>query len=90
MILKGWMFDLVLAGVAAEFALLAFLLARTGHRAWAWPLFWFLLSGGLLMAAVRSALNGLPHMLIGGILFTSLLTHLACLWTAWRLVRASR
>ena len=90
MTLESWMFDLVLAGVAAEFALLAFLLARSGHRAWAWPLFWFLASGGLLMAAVRGALSGLPHAVIGGVLFVSLLTHLACLWTAWKLVRANR
>ena len=87
MTLESWMFDVVLAGVAAEFALLAFLLARRGHRAWAWPLFWFLVSGGLLMAAVRSAVNGLPHPVIGGVLFVSLLTHLACLWTAWKLIR---
>jgi len=90
MTLESWMFDLVLAGVAAEFALLAFLLARSGNRAWAWPLFWFLASGGLLMAAVRGALSGLPHAVIGGVLFVSLLTHLACLWTAWKLVRANR
>lgn len=90
MILEGWMFDMVLAGVAAEFAFLTFLLGRIGHRAWAWPLFWFLVSGGLLMAAVRSALSGLPHMVIGGVLFISLLTHIACLWTAWKLVRTSR
>ena len=38
MTLESWMFDLVLAGVAAEFALLAFLLVRSGNRAWAWPL----------------------------------------------------
>ena len=87
MTLESWMFDLVLAGVAAEFALLAFLLVRSGNRAWAWPLFWFLASGGLLMAAVRGALSGLPHAVIGGVLFVSLLTHLACLWTAWKLVR---
>jgi hypothetical protein len=87
MTLESWMFDLVLASVAAEFALLAFLLARSGNRAWAWPLFWFLASGGLLMVAVRGALSGLPHAVIGGVLFVSLLTHLACLWTAWKLVR---
>ena len=87
MALKPWMFYAVLIGVAAEFVLLAFLLARTGRRAWAWPLFWFLLSGALLMAAVRSAVSGAPHAVIGGVLFISLLTHLACLWSAWRLVR---
>lgn len=90
MTLESWMFDLVLAGVAAEFGLLAFLLARSGHRPWAWPLFWFLVSGGLLMAAVRSALSGVPHVVIAGVLFASLLTHVACLWTAWKLVRANR
>jgi hypothetical protein len=90
MTLESWMFDLVLIGVAGEFAVFAFLLARSGHRAWAVPLFWFLFSGGLLMAAVRSALSGVPHGVIGGVLFFSLLTHLACLWTTWKLVRANR
>jgi hypothetical protein len=88
MTLEPWMFDLVLIGVAAEFALLAFLLARSGHRPWAWPLMWFLISGGLLMAAVRSAIAEALDMVVAGVLLVSLLTHLACLWTAWRLVRA--
>jgi hypothetical protein len=86
--LEPWMFDLVLVGVAAEFALLAFLLARSGHRPWAWPLMWFLISGALLMAAVRSVVAEAPDMVVAGVLLVSLLTHLACLWTAWRLVRA--
>ncbi len=90
MTLQPWMFDLVIAGVAAEFLALSFLLARAGHRPWAWPLFWFLLSGALLMAAVRSALAGVPHPVIGGVLIVSLLTHVACLWSAWRLVAAKR
>ncbi|MFN7164302.1 MAG: hypothetical protein ACK4P2_05730 [Hyphomonas sp.] len=88
MTLEPWMFDLVLIGVAAEFALLALLLARSGHRAWAWPLLWFLVSGALLMAAVRGAVAGVPDAVVGGVLFVSLLTHAACLWTAWRLVRS--
>jgi hypothetical protein len=90
MTLESWMFDLVILGVAAEFLLLAFLLARAGRKSWAWPLFWFLLSGALLMAAVRSTLAGLPHPVIGGILIVSLLTHVACLGSAWRLVAAKR
>jgi hypothetical protein len=87
MTLEPWMFDLVLIGVAGEFALLALLLARRGHRPWAWPLMWFLISGALLMAAVRSALSEAPDGMVGGVLFASLLTHGACLWSAWRLVR---
>jgi hypothetical protein len=88
MTLEPWMFDLVLIGVAGEFALLAFLLARSGHRRWAWPLMWFLISGALLMAAVRSAVSEAQDGVVGGVLFASLLTHAACLWTAWRLVQA--
>ena len=87
---EPWMFDFVIAGVASEFLLLAFLLTRAGRTPWAWPLFWFLLSGALLMAAVRSTLEGLPHPVIGGILIVSLLTHAACLRSAWRLVAAKR
>lgn len=85
--LKPWMFDVVLIGVAAEFLLLTFLLARNSHRAWVWPLFWFLMSGALLMTATRSALSGVSDVLIGAILFVSLLTHLACLWSAWQIIR---
>lgn len=88
MTLEPWMFDLVLVAVAAEFALLAFLLARSGHPPWAWPLLWFLISGALLMAAVRSVVAEAPDMVVASVLLVSLLTHLACLWTAWRLVRA--
>jgi hypothetical protein len=82
------MFDLVLIGVAGEFGLLAFLLARSGHRPWAWPLMWFLISGALLMAAVRSVVAEAPDMVVAGVLLVSLLTHAACLRSAWRLVRA--
>ena len=52
-----------------------------------WPLFWFLMSGALLMIATRSALSGVSDVLIGAILFVSLLTHLACLWSAWQIIR---
>lgn len=85
--LQTWMFDAVIVGVAAEFGLLALLLARAGLREWIWPLFWFLLSGALLMASVRSALSGVPHPVIGTVLFISLLTHVACLLSAWRNIR---
>lgn len=88
MTLEPWMFDLVLIAVAGEFALLGLMLARRGHRLWAWPLMWFLISGALLMAAVRSALSEAPDEMVGGMLFASLLTHTACLWSAWQLVRA--
>jgi len=88
MMLEPWMFDLVLACVAAEFAGLAYLLARGGRKPWAWPLFWFLVSGGLLMAAVRSAVMDMPDAVVAGVLVVSLVTHAACLWTTWRLVRA--
>ena len=87
MTLEPWMFDLVLLGVAAEFALLAALLARKGHRPWAVPLFWFLVSGALLRAAVRFAIADADDRLTGSLLMISLLTHLACLWSAWRLVK---
>lgn len=87
MTLAPWMFDIVLLGVAAEFVLVTYLLVRSGHRPWAVPVLWFLVSGALLMAAVRFAVSGAGHPLIAGILMVSLLTHLACLWTAWRLVR---
>ena len=63
-------------------------LSDLGLLPWAWPLMWFLISGALLMAAVRNALSEAPDGIVGGVLFASLLTHAACLWSAWRLVRA--
>jgi hypothetical protein len=83
------MFDLVLLGVTAEGVLIWSLLRRTRHKAWTGPVVWFLVSGGLLMAAVRGTVSGLPHAAIAGILFASLVTHLACLYSAWRLIRES-
>ncbi len=88
MTLEPWMFDLVLLGVAIEFVGVAYLLARSGQKPWAWPLMWFLISGALLMAAVRSAISEAPDVVVGGVLFVSLVTHLACLWSAWRIIRA--
>lgn len=88
MTLHPWMLDLVLVAVAAEFGLLAVWLARAGHRPWIWPLSWFLISGALLMAAVRSVVAEAPDLLVAGVLFLSLLTHAACLWSGWKLVRA--
>lgn len=87
MTIAPWMLDLVLIGIAAEFALIAYLLVRSGYRPWAGPVLWFLISGALLMWAVRLALAGDGHPLIGAALALSLVTHLACLWTAWRLLR---
>jgi hypothetical protein len=86
--LEPWMFDLVLLGVAGEGVLIWTLLRRTRQKAWIRPVAWFLVSGALLMAAVRGVIAGLPHAAIAGILFASLLTHLACLYSAWRLIRA--
>lgn len=81
-------FDVILAGIAAEFGVLAWLLRGKGQRRWILPLFWFLLSGALLMLAVRGALAGTGLASIAAPLIVSLLTHVACLWTASRAMRA--
>lgn len=86
--LEPWMFDLVLLGIAAEALILSIGLRRAEAGRWAAPLFWFLVSGALLMASVRSAIASAPHELIAGLLLLSLLTHLACLWNAWRIIRS--
>lgn len=77
-------FDVILAGIAAEFGVLAWLLRRVGRGRWIPPVFWFLLSGALLMLAVRGALAEAELAAIAIPLIVSLLTHVACLWTAWR------
>ncbi|MFN4225892.1 MAG: hypothetical protein ACK4HR_06200 [Hyphomonas sp.] len=87
MLLERWMFDLVILGIAAEGLLIRGLLRRSGAGAWARPALWFLVSGALLMLAVRSAITGAAHSVISGLLAASLVTHLACLRTAWTLIR---
>jgi hypothetical protein len=85
--LEPWMFDIVLLGIAAEALILSIGLRRAKAERWAAPLIWFLMSGALLMASVRCAIASVPHELIAGLLLLSLLTHLACLWSAWRIIR---
>lgn len=87
MILAPWMLDLVIAGIAAEFALLAFLLARAGHGRWMIPLGWFLLSGALLIGALRLSLANAAPGLIALPLAASLFTHVLMLRAAWTRIK---
>ncbi len=87
MTISPWMLDLVSAGIVLEFLLLAYLAQRRGAARWVLPLFWFLLSGLLLMQSVRAALAGSPDIVLGGLLVASLVTHLAFLRVSWARVR---
>jgi hypothetical protein len=86
MTIAPWMLDAVFVAVGAEFVVLALVLRRQGAQRWLPALFWFLASGALLMLAVRNALSGTSGLSIAGLLLASLVTHLACLLSAWRAI----
>ena len=79
MTLAPWMLDLVIIGIGAEFALLAYLLARLKLSSWTAPLGWFLISGALLIGALRLSLSGAAGAMIALPLAASLVTHIMML-----------
>lgn len=87
MTLSPWMLDAVSVGIILEFLLLAYLLQRLGAARWILPLFWFLLSGLLLMQSVRAALADSPLEILASLLVASLFTHLAFLRSGWARIR---
>ncbi|MFN4024792.1 MAG: hypothetical protein ACK4MQ_08165 [Hyphomonas sp.] len=82
-----WMIDLVIAGMAAEFILIAAALVLTGRRTWIAPVFWFLASGALLLIAVRFALAGQESACIGTALIAAFATHILLLVTVWHRIK---
>jgi hypothetical protein len=87
MMLAPWMLDLVMLAVAAEFAGLAWLLYRLRRARWIAPLGWFLLSGALLIGALRLSLSGAPGELTALPLAASFFTHGLMLRAVWMLIR---
>lgn len=73
--LSPWMIDAILIGVAAEFVIVRMLLVRRKAQHLIGPLFFFLLSGGLLLAAVRLALTGAAGAIIALVLLFAGLAH---------------
>ncbi len=87
MSLAPWMFWAVCAGLTAEFAVLAIALRRAGLGRWTAPLFWFLLSGALLIASAGLLAAGAGEdrqIAVAGLLLGSLVTHVLTLVSAWR------
>ena len=83
------MLDWILAGMGVEFFVLrAWLIAR-GEGAWTVPLFFFLLSGVLLMLSLRFVLSGSPAPWLEVILGLSCVTHLLFLFRAKMLIFSS-
>ncbi|MFN7056303.1 hypothetical protein [Hyphomonas sp.] len=82
--LAPWMLDLVMLGVAAEFAALAWILYRLRRGRWIAPLGWFLLSGALLIGALRLSLSGAAGEVIALPLAASLVTHILMLRAVWK------
>ena len=83
--------DLILGAVAIEFVLLWALLVRARATRFVWPLFLFLVSGALLLAAIRFSLSSMDALWASGALLGALMTHAALLyWAARRLVFESK
>ena len=79
--------DLIIIAVAIEFALLAALLIIARATYLVTPLFLFLGSGALLLAAMRFALSSIDAGWTAAALFGSLCAHTALLcWAVQRLV----
>lgn len=70
------MLDWILVGVGLEFFALRTWLITRGEKEWAGPLFFFLISGALLMASVRMALSGASTRVLAILLGFSFLTHI--------------
>lgn len=79
--------DAILGLILVELVLLSVWLARRGQRKFIPALVSFLLSGALLVLAVRVALSSAdPAPLVLGLLALSFPAHLATLWFVWRQV----
>lgn len=82
--ISPWMIDLVIAGIAFELVVLVILLRQRHQSRWSIPLFWFLLSGALLMVAIRLAVSGEAATGLAAALIASFVTHALFLVTAWQ------
>ena len=86
-----FLIDLIIIAVAIEFALLAALLIIARATYLVTPLFLFLGSGALLLAAMRFALSSIDAGWTAAALLGSLCTHAALLyWAALRFVSRSK
>lgn len=86
-----FLIDLIIIAVAIEFVILAALLQRVGATYLITPLFLFLGSGALLLAAIRFALSSMDAGWMAAALFGSLCTHAASLyWAAQRFLSHSK
>ena len=73
--LSPWMIDAILIGVALEFLLLRAFLAKANAHHLIALLFFFLMSGGFLLAAVRLALTNAPQAFIALALLSAFVSH---------------
>ncbi|MEM8772435.1 MAG: hypothetical protein AAGD92_12355 [Pseudomonadota bacterium] len=77
-----WMIDAILLLIVAEFFYLRSWLVKMNAKRFVTPLFLFLLSGGLLMFAIRLALSNANMVLISLDLLLAFICHIATLLTA--------
>jgi hypothetical protein len=71
--------------ILGEYLILARWLGARGRPELAAPLAWFLASGFFLFSALFLALTDRPAWSLYIPLAGALASHLACLWTAWKL-----
>ncbi len=70
--------------ILGEYLILVRWLDAKGRRDLAGPLGWFLASGFFLFCAIFLAVTGRPAWSVYVPLAGALVSHLACLWTAWK------
>ena len=73
---SGWIIDVVLVLMVLEGAILLLIRRRTGRGLPIRQLAATLLSGGMLMLALRAALTGARWQVLATLMFASLVAHL--------------
>ena len=70
--------------ILGEYLILARWLGARGRNDLIAPLAWFLASGFFLFSAIFLSLTDRPNWSVYVPLAGALVSHLACLWTAWK------
>jgi len=89
MAIYPWMIDAILIAVIIEFLVLSAVLKKFSAHDLIAPLFFFLLSGGLLLSALRLALSGSSSTLIALTLLCAFFSHAGLLILMFQRLRKS-
>ncbi len=84
--LYPWIIDAILIGVVLEFLIIRFLLIRANAKLYIRPVFFFLLSGGFLLVAMRFSMSDASVSMTSFALFFAFVSHLGTLAAVVRLI----